>query len=398
MKVLVINCGSSSLKYQLIDMSNENVLAQGLVERIGIDGILTQKVEGREKYIVETDLKDHKVAIDLVLNTLVDKANGVINSMDEISAVGHRVVHGGEKYSTSVVINEEVMKNLEDLVSLAPLHNPANIIGIKACMALMPNTPMVAVFDTAFHQTMPQKAFMYPIPYEYYEEDHIRRYGFHGTSHKYVAGKVAEVMGKNIKDIKTITCHLGNGVSVTAVDGGTSVDTTMGFTPLDGIIMGSRSGSIDPAIVTYLMKEKGYSIEEMDEILNKKSGVLGISGVGTDFRDIRSAARENNKRALLTMDLYGYQIKKQIGAYAAAMTGLDAIVFTAGIGEHAPEIRERALIDMEFLGIKIDLKKNDNQDIGEGMEISTEDSKVKVFVIPTNEELMIAKETLALTK
>ncbi|CAI3536155.1 Acetate kinase [Clostridium neonatale] len=398
MKVLVINCGSSSLKYQLIDMSNENVLAQGLVERIGIDGILTQKVEGREKYIVETDLKDHKVAIDLVLNTLVDKANGVINSMDEISAVGHRVVHGGEKYSTSVVINEEVMKNLEDLVSLAPLHNPANIIGIKACMALMPNTSMVAVFDTAFHQTMPQKAFMYPIPYEYYEEDHIRRYGFHGTSHKYVAGKVAEVMGKNIKDIKTITCHLGNGVSVTAVDGGTSVDTTMGFTPLDGIIMGSRSGSIDPAIVTYLMKEKGYSIEEMDEILNKKSGVLGISGVGTDFRDIRSAARENNKRALLTMDLYGYQIKKQIGAYAAAMAGLDAIVFTAGIGEHAPEIRERALIDMEFLGIKIDLKKNDNQDIGEGMEISTEDSKVKVFVIPTNEELMIAKETLALTK
>lgn len=398
MKVLVINCGSSSLKYQLIDMSNENVLAQGLVERIGIDGILTQKVEGREKYIVETDLKDHKVAIDLVLNTLVDKANGVINSMDEISAVGHRVVHGGEKYSTSVVINEEVMKNLEDLVSLAPLHNPANIIGIKACMALMPNTPMVAVFDTAFHQTMPQKAFMYPIPYEYYEEDHIRRYGFHGTSHKYVAGKVAEVMGKNIKDIKTITCHLGNGVSVTAVYGGTSVDTTMGFTPLDGIIMGSRSGSIDPAIVTYLMKEKGYSIEEMDEILNKKSGVLGISGVGTDFRDIRSAARENNKRALLTMDIYGYQIKKQIGAYAAAMAGLDAIVFTAGIGEHAPEIRERALIDMEFLGIKIDLKKNDNQDIGEGMEISTEDSKVKVFVIPTNEELMIAKETLALTK
>ncbi len=398
MKVLVINCGSSSLKYQLIDMSNENVLAQGLVERIGIDGILTQKVEGREKYIVETDLKDHKVAIDLVLNTLVDNTNGVINSMDEISAVGHRVVHGGEKYSTSVLIDEEVMQNLEDLVSLAPLHNPANIIGIKACMALMSNTPMVAVFDTAFHQTMPQKAFMYPVPYEYYEEDHIRRYGFHGTSHKYVAGKVAEVMGKNINDIKTITCHLGNGVSVTAVDGGKSIDTTMGFTPLDGIIMGSRSGSIDPAIVTYLMKEKGYSIEEMDEILNKKSGVLGISGVGTDFRDIRSAARDNNERALLTMDLYGYQIKKQIGAYAAAMAGLDAIVFTAGIGEHAPEIRERALTNMEFLGIKIDLNKNDNQDIGDGMEISTEDSKVKVFVIPTNEELMIAKETLALTK
>ena len=398
MKVLVINCGSSSLKYQLIDMTNENVLAQGLVERIGIDGILTQKADGREKYIIETDLKDHKVAIDLVLNTLVDKDHGVINSMEEISAVGHRVVHGGEKYSTSVLINDEVMKNLEDLVSLAPLHNPANIIGIKACMALMPNTPMVAVFDTAFHQTMPQKAFMYPVPYEYYEKDHIRRYGFHGTSHKYVSEKVAEVMGKNVENLKTITCHLGNGVSVTAVDGGKSIDTTMGFTPLDGIIMGSRSGSIDPAIVTYLMKEKGYSIEEMDEILNKKSGVLGISGVGTDFRDIRSAAKKNNKRALLTMDLYGYQIKKQVGAYAAAMGGLDAIVFTAGIGEHAPEIRERALTNMEFLGIKIDLKKNDNQDVGEGMEISTEDSKVKVFVIPTNEELMIAKETLAITK
>ncbi|MBE6070959.1 MAG: acetate kinase [Clostridium butyricum] len=398
MKILVINCGSSSLKYQLIDMNTEEVLAQGLVERIGIDGILTQKVEGREKYIVETDLKDHKIAIDLVLNTLIDPTNGVIKSMNEISAVGHRVVHGGEKYSTSVIINDVVMKNLEDLVSLAPLHNPANIIGIQACKVLMPNTPMVAVFDTAFHQTMPEKAFMYPVPYEYYKEDHIRRYGFHGTSHKYVAGKVAEVMGKDIKDIKTITCHLGNGVSVTAVDGGKSIDTTMGFTPLDGIIMGSRSGSIDPAIVTYLMKEKGYSIEEMNEILNKKSGVLGISGVGTDFRDIRNAAKENNKRALLTMDLYGYQIKKQIGAYVAAMGGIDVIVFTAGIGEHAPEIRERALTNMEFLGIKIDLKKNDNQNIGDGMEISTEDSKVKVFVIPTNEELMIAKETLALTK
>lgn len=398
MKILVINCGSSSLKYQLIDMNTEEVLAQGLVERIGIDGILTQKVDGREKYVVETNLKDHKIAIDLVLNTLIDSTNGVIESMNEIHAVGHRVVHGGEKYSTSVIINDEVMKNLEDLVNLAPLHNPANIIGIQACKALMPNTPMVAVFDTAFHQTMPEKAFIYPVPYEYYEENHIRRYGFHGTSHKYVADKVAEVMGKDIKDIKTITCHLGNGVSITAVDGGKSIDTTMGFTPLDGIIMGSRSGSIDPAIVTYLMKEKGYSVEEMDEILNKKSGVLGISGVGTDFRDIRSAAHDNNKRALLTMDLYGYQIKKQIGAYAAAMAGLDAIVFTAGIGEHAPEIREKALTNMDFLGIKIDLKKNDNQDIGEGMEISAEDSKIRVFVIPTNEELMIAKETLALTK
>ena len=398
MKILVINCGSSSLKYQLIDMSNNGVLAQGLVERIGIDGILTQKVDGREKYVIETELKDHQMAIDLVLKTLVDEKQGVIKSMDEISAVGHRVVHGGEKYSKSVIVNDEVLANLEELVKLAPLHNPANIIGIKACQALMPNTPMVVVFDTAFHQTMPQKAFMYPVPYKFYEEDHVRRYGFHGTSHKYVAGEVAKWMDKDIKDLKIITCHLGNGVSVTAVDGGKSVDTTMGFTPLDGIIMGSRSGSIDPAIVTFLQKEKGYTPDEVDNILNKQSGVLGVSGVGTDFRDIRAAAEKNDARALLTMDIYGYQIKKQIGAYAAAMGGLDAIVFTAGIGEHAPEVRIRALTNMEFLGIDIDATKNDNQNVGDGMEISTPDSKVKLYVIPTNEELMIAEETLELIK
>lgn len=398
MKILVINCGSSSLKYQLIDMSNNGVLAQGLVERIGIDGILTQKVDGREKYVVETELKDHQIAIDLVLKTLVDEKQGVIKSMDEISAVGHRVVHGGEKYSKSVIVNDEVLANLEELVKLAPLHNPANIIGIKACQALMPKTPMVVVFDTAFHQTMPQKAFMYPVPYKFYEEDHVRRYGFHGTSHKYVAGEVAKWMSKDIKDLKIVTCHLGNGVSVTAVDGGKSIDTTMGFTPLDGIIMGSRSGSIDPAIVTFLQKEKGYTPQEVDNILNKESGVLGVSGIGTDFRDIRAAAEKNNARALLTMDIYGYQIKKQIGAYAAAMGGLDAIVFTAGIGEHAPEVRIRALTNMEFLGIDIDAAKNDNQNIGDGMEISTPDSKVKLYVIPTNEELMIAEETLELIK
>ena len=384
MKILVINCGSSSLKYQLIDMSNNGVLAQGLVERIGIDGILTQKVDGREKYVVETDLKDHQIAIDLVLKTLIDEKQGVIKSMDEISAVGHRVVHGGEKYSESVLVTDEVLESLQELIKLAPLHNPANIIGIKACQALMPNTPMVAVFDTAFHQTMPQKAFMYPVPYEYYEEDHIRRYGFHGTSHKYVSGEVAKWMNKDISDLKIITCHLGNGVSVTAVNGGKSIDTTMGFTPLDGIIMGSRSGSIDPAIVTFLQKEKGYSADEVNDILNKKSGVLGVSGIGTDFRDIRAAAEKNNERALLTMDIYGYQIKKQIGAYAAAMGGLDAVVFTAGIGEHAPEVRIRALTNMEFLGINIDSAKNDNQNIGDGMEISTPDSKVKLYVIPTN--------------
>jgi len=399
MKILVINCGSSSLKYQLIDMASEQPLAQGLVERIGIEGsILTQKVEGKDKYVVETPLKDHQDAIELVLKSLVDETYGVIKSMDEIAAVGHRVVHGGEKYATSVIIDDEVLENLQDFVKLAPLHNPANITGIKACQELMQNTPMVAVFDTAFHQTMEEKAFMYPLPYKFYKEDNIRRYGFHGTSHKYVAGKVAETMDKDIKDLKIITCHIGNGVSITAVDGGKSVDTTMGFTPLDGIIMGSRCGSIDPSIVTYLIKQKGYSAEKIDELLNKESGILGISGIGTDFRDIRSGGERKDPRAILTMDIFGYQIKKQIGAYAAAMAGVDGIVFTAGVGEHAPEIRGRALNNMEFLGIEIDAEKNNNQNIGDGMEISKETSKVKVFVIPTNEELMIAKETLELVK
>jgi len=399
MKILVINCGSSSLKYQLIDMASEQPLAQGLVERIGIEGsILTQKVEGKDKYVVETPLKDHQDAIELVLKSLVDETYGVIKSMDEIAAVGHRVVHGGEKYATSVIIDDEVLENLQDFVKLAPLHNPANITGIKACQELMQNTPMVAVFDTAFHQTMEEKAFMYPLPYKFYKEDNIRRYGFHGTSHKYVAGKVAETMDKDIKDLKIITCHIGNGVSITAVDGGKSVDTTMGFTPLDGIIMGSRCGSIDPSIVTYLIKQKGYSAEQIDELLNKESGILGISGIGTDFRDIRSGVERKDPRAILTMDIFGYQIKKQIGAYAAAMAGVDGIVFTAGVGEHAPEIRGRALNNMEFLGIEIDAEKNNNQNIGDGMEISKETSKVKVFVIPTNEELMIAKETLELVK
>ncbi len=397
MKVLVINCGSSSLKYQLIDMSTEEALAQGLVERIGINGsILTQKVDGKDKYVVETPLKDHQDAIELVLKSLVDDTHGVIKSMDEISAVGHRVVHGG-KYATSVVVSDEVIEYLHEIVKLAPLHNPGSISGIRACQAIMKNTPMVLVFDTAFHQTMPQKAFMYPVPYKFYEEDGVRRYGFHGTSHKYVAGEVAKVLKKDVTDLKTITCHIGNGVSITAVNGGESVDTTMGFTPLDGIMMGSRSGSIDPSIVTYLMQEKGYSAAEMDKILNKESGILGLSGIGTDFRDIRSGVEErNDPKALLVMDIMGYQVKKQIGAYAAAMGGVDAIVFTAGVGEHAPEIRIRALTDMEFLGIKLNVKQNESHDIGDGMEISTPDSKVKVYVIPTNEELMIAKETMAL--
>ncbi|AOR23246.1 acetate kinase [Clostridium taeniosporum] len=399
MKILVINCGSSSLKYQLIDMITEEALAEGLVERIAIEGsILTQKVKGREKYIVEKPLKDHQDAIELVLESLVDEKNGVIKSMDEISAVGHRVVHGGEKYSKSVLVNDEVMKNIDECIKLAPLHNPPNIIGIKACEKLMPNTPMVCVFDTAFHQTMPEKAYMYPLPYEYYTEDHIRRYGFHGTSHKYVANKVAEIMNKDVTELKIVTCHIGNGVSITAVDGGKSIDTTMGFTPLAGTIMGSRCGDIDPAIVTYLIKEKGYSATEVNDILNKKSGILGVSGVGTDFRDIRSAMENDNKRAILATDIFGYQIKKQIGAYAASMGGLDTIVFTAGIGEHAPEVRIRALSGLEFIGIELDEENNNRHDIGEGLLISKESSKVKIYVIPTNEELMIAKETLALVK
>lgn len=396
MKILVINCGSSSLKYQLINMENEEVLAQGLVERIGIEGsILTQKVEGRDKYIIEQPMKDHQDAIRLVLDALIDDTHGVIKSMDEISAVGHRVVHGGEKYSKSVLVDDEVMNYLEECVKLAPLHNPPNIIGINACKALMPNTPMAVVFDTAFHQTMPAKAFTYAIPYELYQKHGIRRYGFHGTSHKYVSRKVAEVMNKNIEDLKIITCHLGNGGSLTAVDGGKSVDTSMGFTPLEGIVMGTRSGNIDPAIVTYLINELGYTSEEVNTMLNKKSGLLGISELSSDFRDIRDAAFDRKEeRAILTKDVFFYSIKKQIGAYAAAMGGVDVIVFTAGIGENSIETREGVLEGLEFLGVKLDKEKNAiRADIN---EISTDDSRVKAFVIATNEELMIAKETLEL--
>lgn len=395
MKVLVINCGSSSLKYQLIDMENEGVLAQGLVERIGIEGsILTQKVNG-EKYIIEEPMESHKDAIRLVLEALVDENHGVIKNMNEISAVGHRVVHGGEKYSKSVLVNDEVMAYLEECVKLAPLHNRPNIIGIEACKALMPNTPMAVVFDTAFHGTMPKEAYSYALPYELYKEHGIRKYGFHGTSHKYVSGKVAEVLGKDIKDLKIVTCHLGNGVSLTAVKNGKSIDTTMGFTPLAGMPMGTRSGDIDPAIVIYLIKELGYSVDEVNEILNKKSGILGISGLSSDFRDVRDAAyKKGDERSLLAIDIYTYKIRTQIGAYAAAMGGLDVIVFTAGIGENADMIREGCLKNLEFLGVYLDKERNKQN--GEIAEISKEDSKVKVFVIPTNEELMIAKETMEL--
>lgn len=398
MKVLVINCGSSSLKYQLIDMATEESLAQGLVERIGIEGsVLTQKVEGKDKYIVKEQMKDHKDAIRLVLAALVDENNGVIKSMDEISAVGHRVVHGGEKYKESVVINDEVKANIEECFKLAPLHNPANMIGIKACEELMPNTPMVAVFDTAFHGTMPEDAYIYALPYELYEKHGIRKYGFHGTSHKYVSQTCAEVMGRDIKDLKIITCHLGNGASLCAVKNGVSVDTSMGFTPLEGVAMGTRCGNIDPAIVTFLMKEEGLSVDEVNDLLNKKSGVLGISGISSDFRDIEDAAfNKDDRRAKLALKIFEYKIRTTIGAYAAAMGGVDAIVFTAGVGENGPETREKCLEGLEFLGVEIDREANNVR--GKVREISKAGCKVKAFVIPTNEELVIARDTLELIK
>ena len=395
-KILVINCGSSSLKYQLIDMSNEESLAQGLVERIGIEGsVLTQKVEGKDKFIIKQEMKDHKDAIKLVLEALVDKENGVISSMDEITAVGHRVVHGGEKYKSSVLITEEVKDYIKECFKLAPLHNPANMIGIEACEELMPNTKMVAVFDTAFHGTMPERAYLYALPYELYEKHGIRKYGFHGTSHKYVSNKVAEVMGKDIKDLKIITCHLGNGSSVAAIKNGVSIDTSMGFTPLEGVAMGTRCGNIDPAVVTFLMKEENLSIDETNDLLNKKSGVLGISGISSDFRDIEDAAfNKDDHRAKLALEIFEYKVRATIGSYAAIMGGVDAIVFTAGVGENGPETRESILTGLEFLGVEVDTEQNKVR--GKVREISKEGCKVKAFVIPTNEELVIARDTVEL--
>lgn len=395
MKILVINCGSSSLKYKLIDMVNEKDIIEGIVERIGLDqSRLVQKNELREKYIVEKEIKDHKEAIDIVLNTLVDSKVGVIKSIDEITAVGHRVVHGGERYSSSIIINEEVIKYLEECSKLAPLHNPANIIGIRACQSLMPNKEMVAVFDTAFHGTLPEKAYIYAIDYALYKNHKIRKYGFHGTSHKYVSHKVAEAMGKDIKDLKIITCHLGNGASISAIKGGECIDTTMGFTPLAGIPMGTRSGNIDPSIIPFLVEECGYTIEEVSESLNKKSGVLGISGVSSDFRDIEDAALKGDKRAQLALDIFHYRIRAEIGSFIVNMGGVDVILFTAGVGENSPETREECLKDLEFLGLTLDREKNKVR--GKLTEISQADSKIKAYVVPTNEELMIAKETVEL--
>lgn len=395
MKTLVINCGSSSLKYQLIDMETETSLVQGLVERIGIDGsILTQKTEDKDKYVIKEDMPNHKSAINNVLNALVDEKFGVIKSMSEIGAVGHRVVHGGEKYSHSVIIDEEVVQSIRDCISLAPLHNPPNIIGIEACKELMPNTPMVAVFDTAFHQTMPKESYICPLPYELYEKYGIRKYGFHGTSHMYVSQKVSEVLEKDIKDLKIVTCHLGNGCSLAAIKGGKSIDTSMGFTPLAGVMMGTRAGSIDPSVISFLIEEQGYTINEVGELLNKKSGVLGISGISSDFRDVLEEAEKGNERAKLSLDIFNYKVRAQIAAYAGIMGGVDVIVFTAGIGENSSITRRECLRGLEFLGFEIDDEKNSVR--GKIQEISTETSKVKVFIIPTNEELMIARDTAKL--
>ena len=397
MKTLVINCGSSSLKYQLIDMSTEECMVQGLVERIGIEGsVLTQKVEGKDKYVINTEIKNHKDAIKLVLEALIDPVHGVIKSMDEISAVGHRVVHGGEKYSDSVLINDEVLQSIKDCIVLAPLHNPPNVIGIEACKELMPNTPMVAVFDTAFHQTMPKHSYICPLPYDLYQKYGIRKYGFHGTSHKYVSNKVAKVMGKDIKDLKIVTCHLGNGCSLAAVKNGKSVDTSMGFTPLAGVMMGTRSGSIDPSVISFLIEQHGYTIEQVDELLNKKSGVLGISGVSSDFRDVLAAGEAGNERAKLALEIFYYKVRTQIAAYAGAMGGIDVIVFTAGIGENSAITRKEILNGLEFFGFTLNEEKNELR--GEIQEISNEGSRVKVYVVPTNEELMIARDTSKLAK
>ena len=397
MNVLVINAGSSSLKYQLLNPETGDLLAKGLCERIGIDGKFTYKpqVEGKEKLdAVDVAMPTHAEAIAAVLDALVDPKNGVIASMKEIDAVGHRVVHGGEKFASSVVITDEVMAAIEECNPLAPLHNPANIIGIKACQEKMPGVPMVAVFDTAFHQTMPAKAYTYAIPYEYYENDKMRRYGFHGTSHRYVSQRCAEILGKPIEELKIVSCHLGNGSSITAIDGGKSVDTSMGLTPLAGLPMGTRSGDMDAGIMEFIMKKYDMSMADMMTTLNKKSGVLGISGVSSDFRDLDNAAAEGNQRAALAVEVFEYGVRKMIAEYAAAMGGVDAVVFTAGVGENSADMRLHFVDGLQFMGIEIDPEKNNIR--GEERIVSPDGAKVKVLVIPTNEELMIAKDTAEL--
>lgn len=397
MKILVINCGSSSLKFQLLNMTDESLMASGLVERIGIDGSrMILKTADGEKHTVEVPMKDHSVALKVVLDALVDPQYAIIKDLSEIDAVGHRVVHAGEEFSKSVIIDDEVIKAIEKCIDLAPLHNPPNLLGINAIRSLLPSVPNVAVFDTAFHQTMPPEAYIYPLPYEWYEDLKIRRYGFHGTSHKYVSEKAAAFLGKDIKELKIITCHLGNGSSVTAVDGGKSVDTSMGFTPLEGLVMGTRVGFIDPAIISYLEKKTDYTLQEIDKILNNNCGVLGISCLSSDFRDLESAAEIGNYRAQLALKIFRRTVKKTVAGYAAIMGGVDVIVFTGGIGENSTVDRAGILEGMEFMGINLDEEKNSLR--GEERSISKEDSKVSVLVIPTNEELAIAKDTKALVE
>ena len=396
MNVLVVNCGSSSLKYQLIDMEHEVVLAKGQFEKIGSDdAIFTHRRPDADKLERIEPVADHKVALQVLLDILVDPEHGVIGSMDEIDAVGHRVVHGAEKFADSVLITPAVMEALEECAKIAPLHNPPNIQGIEACQKIMPNVPQVGVFDTAFHQTMPAEAFLYGLPYEAYTDLGVRRYGFHGTSHKYVAQRVAELMGKHMSDLRIVSCHLGNGSSVTAIKGGRSIDTSMGFTPLSGLIMGTRCGDIDPAIVPYLMEKWDMTYHEIDAIMNKKSGVFGISGVSNDFRVIEEAAEEGNKRAQLALDMFHYKVRATIGAYVAVMGGVDAIVFTAGIGENGIGNRDAICNGLEYLGTRIDADRNNVR--GKEAEISAEGSKVKIFAIPTNEEIMIARDTKRIT-
>ena len=399
MNVLVINAGSSSLKYQLMNPETGAVLAKGLCERIGIDGKFTYKpqVEGKEVLdAIDVAMPTHSEAIQAVLDALVGEKTGVIASMKEIDAVGHRVVHGGEKFAASVVITDEVMAAIEECNALAPLHNPANITGINACKAIMPGVPMVAVFDTAFHQTMPPVAYTYALPYEFYEKDAVRRYGFHGTSHKYVSQRAAAMLGKDASELKLVSCHLGNGSSITAVDGGKSVDTSMGFTPLAGLPMGTRCGDIDAGIMEYLMNKHGMDITEMLSIMNKKSGVLGISGVSSDFRDLEVASSEGNTRAALAVDAFEYSVRKLIGSYAAVMGGVDAVIFTAGVGENGIGNRANIVKGLEFMGIKMDAEKNKVR--GEETDVSADDATVRTLIIPTNEELMIALDTAALVK
>ncbi len=392
MKVLVINAGSSSLKYQLIEMDTETVLAKGVCERIGQDGSKLVHSGKGDKVDIFGAMPTHAEAIQMVLDALVNPEHGVISDMNEIYAVGHRVVHGGESFKESVLVTEETLKEIESNNDLAPLHNPPNVLGIKACQKVMPTAPMVAVFDTTFHTTMPDYAYMYAIPYEDYKEHKVRKYGFHGTSHLFIAGEVAKIVGK--KDFKLVVCHLGNGASVSAVKNGKCVDTSMGLTPLEGLVMGTRCGDIDPAVLEYIMDKKGMDIHEATNYLNKKSGVLGVSGVGSDFRDLVSAMDEGNDRARLAVDMFSYRVKKYIGAYASAMGGLDFVAFTGGIGEHTNIVREKVMKDMEFLGIDFDFEKNADVPRGETFELSKPESKVKVYIIPTNEELVIARETL----